>query len=344
MSKINDSVKYSEKKELSRYDLYVDLFREFGIRVVDLVPLRNVFLLFTNKGKKILKRVEYSKENLKFIYDGLEYVRKEFSNVVSFEQKSSGDIYTIWNGELYCIMDLAQGRECEYSNPLDLDIAAKGIAKLHKASEGFRNGYVEKNMLGKAKENFKRRYEELTFFKKFVFLHEIKNEFDKIFLENVDIYLKQIEESILLIDRVPYYKLCSEEDKIAFCHHDLAHHNILINNNEAYFIDFDYAIIDLKVHDICNFVNKAIKNFAFDIERFKNILQSYCSINTLDKREFEMLKVYLSFPEDFYSISKDYYARRKEWEEDTFIDRLKKKVEYKDDREEFLNNLYQMQI
>ncbi len=59
-----------------------------------------------------------------------------------------------------------------------------------------------------------------------------------------------------------YYNLCKEKEKIVFCHHDLAHHNILINKEEVYFLDFDYAVIDLKVHDICNFINKAIKNFC----------------------------------------------------------------------------------
>jgi len=46
----------------------------------------------------------------------------------------------------------------------------------------------------------------------------------------------------------------------------------------------------------------------------------------------------LRFPEDFYSISKDYYSRRKDWDEEVFLDRIIKKVEFKDDREEFLEN------
>lgn len=168
-------------------------------------------------------------------------------------------------------------------------------------------------------------------------MHEYKSEFDKIFLENVNYHMTEMKKSIDLLEKSYFYKLCSEEDKIVLCHHDLAYHNILINNEEAYFIDFDYAIIDLKVHDLCNFISKVIKNFAFDTEKAASIVYDYCTTNSLDKRELHVLYGMLYFPEDFYSISRDYYTKRKDWEEEVFLDRLNKKVEYKEDRCEFFD-------
>jgi len=337
VSEINDIVKYREKKYLSRYDLYVDLFKKFGLKVTDLVPLRNVYLLFTDKGKKILKKVEYSKENLQFIYEAVEYIRRSFNRVISFTKTSEGEIYAIWNGELYCVMDVAEGREAQFSNPIDVSIAVKSIAEMHKASEGYRCNYPEKCMLGRAIDNFNRRLEELRFFKELALLHEYKSGFDEVFLSHVDSYIKEVEESIKFLSSTPYLKLCSEEDKKVICHHDLADHNILINEDKAFFIDFDFAIIDLRVHDLCNFINKAVKNFVFDLEKANSIVEEYSAINHLDKRELDVLKAFLSFPEDFYNISKDYYARRKEWEEETFLDRLMRKLEYKEYRDEFLS-------
>lgn len=337
VSKITDNIKYREKKFLSRYDLYVELFEGFGLKVTDVVPLRNVYLLFTDQGKKILKKVEYSKESLEFIYDAVEYIRRNFDRIISFNKTTSGELYTIWNGELYCILEGVDGRECEYSNPLDVSIASKGMAELHRASEGYRCSMPEKYLAGRTIENFRRRCDELRFFKKLASLHEYKNEFDEIFLNNVDYYIEEVERSIKLLGASPYLKISGEDDKIVICHHDLAHHNILINEEKAYFVDFDYAVVDLKIHDICNFINKAVKNFAFDLGRAKAIIEDYCTVNTLDKRELEVLKALITFPEDFYNISKDYYGRRKEWDEDTFLDRLIRKVEYKEDREEFID-------
>jgi hypothetical protein len=45
----------------------------------------------------------------------------------------------------------------------------------------------------------------------------------------------------------------------------------------------------------------------------------------------------LTFPEDFYEISKDYYTRRKEWDENVFISKLDRKIKLEDDRVDFLD-------
>jgi CotS family spore coat protein len=329
-------VRYSEKKQLSRFDLYVDLFDRFNLKVTDVVPVRSIFMLFTDKGKKILKKLDYCVEDLIFIYNGIKYIKNDFDQVMDFVKAKDGEIYTVWRGELYCVLDLVDGRECEFTNPLDVQIAARGIAQLHSASEGFKSDVKDKNTLGRTIDIFSRKLEEMKFFRRLANFHEVKNEFDCIFLKNVDYYMEEIEGSIEALKESSYLKLCSEEDKVVLCHHDLAHHNILINEEKAYFVDFDYAVIDLKVHDLCNFINKAIKNSAFDINRANMIIESYCCLNSLDKRELEVLYALLKFPEDFYSISKDYYSRRKDWEEEVFLDRLVKKVEFKEDREEFL--------
>lgn len=328
--------KFNTREYLAEYDLCVDLFKKFDLSVIDVIPVRNVYMASTDKGNKILKKVEYTIEELKFIDDLLNYIRNKFNRVINFVKNKDGKIYTIWNGDMYCIMDVVQGQECNFSNPIDVCIAAKGLGELHIASEGFKTNLSNKYNNGKLIDNFKRRIQEMNFFKSIALAHEKKSEFDEIFLKDAGYYTDQIRYAVSLLEDSYYYKLCSEEDKIVVCHNDLAHHNILINNEEAYFIDFDYAIIDLKVHDLCNFMNKVIKNFCFDIEKANLILENYCITNSLNKRELEVLYAMLAFPEDFYSIAKDYYTRRKDWEEEVFLNRLKKKSSYKEDREEFL--------
>lgn len=328
--------RYKEKEYLTKYDLCVQLFNRFNLTVYDVIPVRGVYIVSTNRGEKVLKRVEYTKEELKFIYSILSYVKNKFSKVVDFIKDINGEVYTIWNGNMYCVMDMVEGKECNFNSPIDISIAARGLGELHSAAEGFKTPLHSKYNNGKLVDTFKRRIQEMEFFKNIASVHEKKSEFDEIFLNNVDHYITEIKKSISMLQNSFYYKLCSEEDKIVVCHHDLAYHNILINNEEAYFIDFDYAIIDLKVHDLCNFINKVIKSFAFDIEKANLMIENYCSTNTLNKRELEVLHAMLTFPEDFYSISKDYYTKRKDWDEDVFLDRLKRKSNYKEDREEFL--------
>lgn len=327
---------YNEKKYLARYELCIKLFQRFELQVSDVVPVRSVYMVSTDKGDKILKKVDCSIEELNFIYEGIQYIKQRFPRVMDFVKTKDNNIYTIWKDETYCMMNVVKGRESDFCNPFDISISAKGLGELHRASEGFKSNLSRKYTCGKLIDNFKRRKQEMEFFKNIANMHECKNGFDKVFLENIDHNIKEIVSSINILENSSYYKICSEEDKVVLCHHDLAHHNILIYNEEAYFVDFDYAVIDLKVHDLCNFINKVVKNFAFDIEKAEIIINDYCSTNSLSKKEFEILYGMLYFPEDFYNISRDYYTRRKEWDEEIFLDRLIRKTGYRKDREEFL--------
>lgn len=336
--------KYYDKKNLSRYELSTELFYKYDLLVENLNPIRSVYILVTNKGNKILKKVDYSIEDIKFINSIIKYIKNKFERVMGFIENNQGQIYTEFNGNIYCIMDLVEGRECDYNNSYDIIIASKALGELHKASEGFRTNYESKKLNGKMINNFYKKQQELVIFKKIAELHENKSEFDILFLKNLDYYMKEIIKSINILENSSYYKLSGEEDKVVVCHHDLAHHNIIINNSEAYFVDFDYAIIDLKVHDLCNYINKVEKSFNYDIEKAEMILSNYCTENTIDKREIQVLYGLLLFPEDFYLISKDYYTKRKDWEEHIFLEKLKKKISFKDDREIFLNEFTSIMI
>lgn len=329
---------YLDKNYLSKYDLDVRLFDKYNFKVYDVIPVRKAYMLITKSGNKILKKIDYTLDEFNFIVNALEYVKRNFTRVIEFEKNLQGDICTKWNGELYCIMNMVDGKECEFSNPVELAIAARGIGELHKASEGFRDKTSSKYVCGNLITSLNRKKEEMMFFKNMANLYENKSEFDDIFLKNVNSYITKIEDSIGLLNKNLYYKLCSEEDKIALCHHDLAHHNVIIKEDNAYFIDFDFAVIDLKIHDICNFINKVIKSFSFDIDKVKVIIENYRLSNTLNSNEINILYSMLTFPQDFYEISKDYYTRRKEWDERVFVSKLDRKIKLEDDRVDFLSD------
>ena len=50
--------RYIDKKILCSYDLSEEFFKELGVEVYDIIPLRKVFVIFTDKGKKILKKIK----------------------------------------------------------------------------------------------------------------------------------------------------------------------------------------------------------------------------------------------------------------------------------------------
>ncbi len=129
------------KNYLKKYNLSLDLFDQYDIKVKDIYPIRNVYIIDTDKGKKILKKVNYTIEELKFIQEIIDYIKIKFQRIMELEKNLQGDIYTIYKGEMYCLMELIDGRECQFSNPLDLKISSIGLAEMHKASKGFTTNF-----------------------------------------------------------------------------------------------------------------------------------------------------------------------------------------------------------
>ena len=148
-------VRFKDKDYLSKYDLDVDLFSEFDLVVDDVIPVRKVFILNTDKGDKVLKKVSYSISQLEFINYGIEYIRNNnFNRIIEFEKTKSKRIYVPWKNDIYCIMNLVEGRECEYSNPVDVMLASRALAELHKASEGLVYEELFERLLAKNEQRY----------------------------------------------------------------------------------------------------------------------------------------------------------------------------------------------
>lgn len=336
-----NKTKYAEKNYLCDYDLSLNLFDELGIKVNDIIPLRKVFVIYTDEGNKILKKVNYGVDKINLISDSLEYIKKSYSNVITYKKFEDNLSYKKWNDDIYIVMDILDGREASFSNPIEIDLCAENIALMHKAGRGLRehlNGKYNKDFLDiSLKEKFQEAYDELVWMKNLVESYKYKNGFDELFIGNVDKYLIEISEAKEQLKKSKYEDLRKDGDTITLCHNDLAYHNFLTKNKNINIIDFDYMTIDLRIIDIGNFILKCIKNVAFDIDKMLTCINGYENILTLKEEEKEVLYILLKFPNDFYTISRDYYYKRKKWEYDVYLNRLELKLNNEEFRHEFLN-------
>ncbi|MBE6090386.1 MAG: CotS family spore coat protein [Clostridium beijerinckii] len=335
--------KYSEKNYLCDYDLSLKFFEELGIKVNDIVPLRKVFLVYTDEGNKILKRVNYDVDRVNLISDSLDHVKKSYEHVITYKRFKDDLCYKEWNGQIYIVMDILNGREASFSNPVEIDLCAENIALMHKASKGLREylkDKYKKDFLDiSLKDKIKEAYDDLIWMKSLVDTYKYKNEFDKLFVNNVDKYLNEIKEVQNDLEKSSYDNLRQDGDTIRLCHNDLAYHNFLTKNNEINIIDFDFMTIDLRVMDIWNFILKCIKNAAFDVDKMSTCINGYENVSILKKEEKELLYILIKFPKDFYTISRDYYHKRKNWEYEVYLSRFEGKLSNEDFRYEFLKVL-----
>ena len=84
--------RYIDKKILCSYDLSEEFFKELGVEVYDIIPLRKVFVIFTDKDKKILKRINSSEERVEFINKALNIIKEKDKYILQYCVNSTGDI------------------------------------------------------------------------------------------------------------------------------------------------------------------------------------------------------------------------------------------------------------
>ncbi|GAA0087106.1 CotS family spore coat protein [Clostridium sp. CTA-7] len=334
--------RYVDKDILCQYDLNEEFLGKLSLEIEDIIPLRKVFVLLTNKGKKILKITDSSEDRIKFINEALKYISEEYSDVLSYYISDKGDITYKFGDKTYVLLDMIEGREATFTNPVEIEMCSKSIASMHKASKGIFNklsGEVIKGNLGEyLPYQFSKAKEDLVSIKGYVERFRHKSEFDKIFLENVDSNINQIQKSMELLAMCEYNFILEDYNKRVLCHNDLAHHNFIVDGDKIKIIDFDYCKIDTRSLDIANYSIKVIKNSCYEINKFKSIIDSYNSIEKLDKQEIKLIYAILCFPKDFVTISRDYYYKQKKWEYEVFINRLKDKISNENYRLDFINS------
>ena len=281
--------RYVEKKFLCRYDLSKEFFDNLGIEIEDITPVRKVYVLKTpDKGKKVLKKVDYDEIKIEFIYNSLTYVNKNFPHIMKMNKLRDNDTFVKWNDDNYILMDLIEGREACVTNPIELELCGEAVALMHKSSIG-----IEDYLSSKVKT----------------------------IIRNPDLVnkYKECEEDIRLsrklLDLSNYKNLINDKELICLCHNDLANHNFLIEDEKINIIDFDYATTGLRTLDVADFLLKWIKNSVFDITKGDMFLDSYNNIFKLKDDEYELIYAIMTFPRDIYSTISSYYHKAKEWDE-----------------------------
>jgi CotS family spore coat protein len=319
---------------------YLSLKYEMDIQEVR--PVKNVVRIVTSEGDKCLKRVKYKKGHFLFILSAMRHLLdRGFYGIIPFIPTCSGEWYVELEDGYGFLTDWISSRECDYSNPIDLKMAAVTLAKLHNASRGFtiEEGTEPRIGWGKWIEKFSERLRDMDLFKKIIESKSYLTGFDEIYLDNVDNYIEQGISAIEHLKDSKYFELSDREMKEkSFCHHDYAHHNVLISNDfNVYIIDFDYCICDTRLHDLSSLVIRNMRHGNWNMEKAQYIIDCYLKAGHLEKDEIPVMNGFMEFPQDFWQVGLQYYVEKQRWDEVQFNKRLDNFIKDKRERMQFLD-------
>lgn len=330
-----------EKDFLANYNLNIKLFEKMNLNIKQIIPVRSVFRIATDKGFYCLKKLRFSEQEMNFIVEAIEHLkRKGFDNVLEIVPQNNDNAFIEFEGDKYFITQWIDGRECDYSNPMDVKSATEALADLHNFSKGFEPSCCpsNRNYLGKWNDSFKKKIKEMKKIKQIVLSKHEKSSFDNIYLDNVDVCISDAENALSMLEKTKYKELV-EKAKVqkGFIHHDYAHHNIIQTfKSETYIVDFDFCVLDIRIHDLGSLIIRNMKKSNWDIDKAMEIIEAYNNKSNIDHSELEVLMAFFLFPQDFWMISRQYYIEKKPWEEQDYIEKMNKKSQYSDYRKMFL--------
>lgn len=330
---------------MDREKLKKSIESNYNIEIQSIEKVKNSYRLETEKGNYAIKIIKYDFPHFYFILSAIKHLQKNhFNKIPNILTNKDGEDYIKLENEYAYLTEWISSRVSNYNNPIELAAVSEKLGELHNCSLGFNINKSMKPRIGWYSwiKVFETRCDEILDFKKRIFQKAYKSEFDYIYLKNIEQEIKRGKRAIEGLKNSKYIELMDREVmKRGFCHHDFAHHNILVDENGDFnIIDFDYCILDSHLHDLSSLLIRAMKDAKWSTEKANLILNNYCKSNNVYPEELEVIEEFIRFPQVFWQVGIQYYWEQQPWGEEFFIEKINKYLEDVDYRDEFLEQYF----
>ncbi|MDF2545552.1 MAG: CotS family spore coat protein [Anaerosolibacter sp.] len=303
------------------------IIEQYGIKVFAWEEKKRVFQLLTDDGLKLLKKVNAPYDRYLFTVEAMTHGRNHgFYHIPKVMETKDGKLGIPMDDGVIMMSQWINGREANYDDYFDLEITTSALARFHHAARGFEPSIKigSRVFWGKWVEHFQKRCKELQLFKKMAQGKEIKDDFDQKILHYTDYFYDWSIRAIGHLENSDYYRLSEESRRNkTFCHHDIAHHNVLITEDqEVHLIDFDYCILDMSIHDLASLLIRNMRYGCWALDKAYFIWNTYNREKPILAEEIGVIKAFMEFPQEFWQIGLQYYVEKQPWAEEVFHRRL----------------------
>lgn len=315
------------KKVIAQYPLDVE-----QIYLLSYKGKKAVWSAQTNLGEVIIKKLPFDESQIAFMIHAVDYLRENGVHTPGIFKSNSGAGFVQVDHEYFVIFEAVYGRSPEYEHEDELVMIVEGMASFHKASRGIESptGSFPSFLLTGWKSDLQKRYGRMLAWKQQKSLLTDISEFDRLFLANVDAFLKQCEATLSMLNH-SYFDQWVEETKITktLCHQDFAAGNLAIGDDgHLYVFDMDSLTVDLPVRDLRKIINKVMKKRPeWDLQLMLTMIKAYQGVNPLTKEQLLILAADIQFPHLFYGQVSKYYEKKEEkWTPAKHIERLNEMI------------------
>ncbi len=317
-----------------------EIAEKYGMEVKSATPFKDVLILNTSMGKKVLRKNPLSTDRILFVHAAKEHLyNNNFTSLDRYLCSVEGNPYITLDGVNYCVSEAVEGIECNFDSKQDIISASRTLARIHKASKGFAapEGARPRDELGKIPFYFVKRLDEIKKLKKVA--KRGKTKFDYLFLDHADYYYNLGDNAIESITNSKYEQIVKEaQEEKTFCHHDYTHHNIICGKDRVSVINFDFCCYELRVYDLANLIRRKMRKCNWNIDEARLIIDEYRAEQTLSYDELVVMKTILQFPQKFWRVVNKYYNSKRSWSEKSYISKLYEVINEKEDHRLFIQS------
>ncbi|HBE77610.1 MAG TPA: hypothetical protein DDW65_07465 [Firmicutes bacterium] len=317
------------------------IITKYGLKLKSYKPCRRVWQVETDAGNKYLKKSKLCRDEIRFINEAQEYLcRNSFNHIPRFGLSISGEPFVVEDDSLYILTNWYFATELDFNLLMDLKQAARFLATFHLQSAGFQPSQAlpARTCWLNWPQRLEQRLEQLQDFRRLAILEKDSSTFSRLYLRHFEPYYRQALSSYQALLASPYQKVAqSASHNFSFCHHDYSSRNLLRTyDNRLLLVDFDYCLLDLRIHDLINLLVRNLKHNNWRQELYEFILTEYQAVSPLTREEIEVMYVLLCWPQEFWQVGLQYYYEKLPWPKERFLKKLQHKIDYRAARSRFL--------
>ncbi len=278
-----------------------------------------VYLVFTPKGPKILKPLRYG--SLNSFYTGkLLTLGEELPFLPRLHHSLVGSYYAYHKGTRYLLTDFVAGREADYYNQSDWQTAIGTMKEYHHffQQEIKSNGPKWQPLHFNGSRAWQERLTEMVRCREIA--SQRPDHFSRQYQKEWRYFTAQGDRALTIFEKA------TDLLPQTICYHDWACHNLIVNQERASLIDFDYLIVDYTVHDKANLIGKYLKINGYQVKALLKALWDFDRIYPWQKGEIKLLLAYLTFPYDYWMWGRQYFLEKQPWGPKYFAKQWQRKI------------------
>ena len=324
----------------------LEFFEKYDITVTGTARTRGAFCIDTERGPKLLLPYSGSEARAVFEQGMLSCLTERGFFVDGYVANKEGAYVTKDEyEEPFLMKDWYYGEECNVRKPEQALAAVRHLAALHNALIGMSEtvllpvaengenipgnggdcsedtsvsgqlqtlpGAVQKSL----PELFEKRNRELRRVRAFLREKKRKAYFETVYINTFPEFYEKAEAALAGAKECG----CTETLEAALaegraCHGTYTHHNLLVLHDGSFAtVNFDKACLGVQIADFYLFFRKLMEKTGWDRGLAERLMEAYTSVRKVEKAEWQVFYLLLSYPEKFWKITNSYHNSKKSW-------------------------------